>query len=423
MLTERQLRKFQTMNILIFSKHFWPESFRINELAQDLRDEGEHVSVLTGKPNYPAGDIFPGYTARGTQTESFDGITVRRVPLIPRGKSGARGLLANYVFFNLSSMFYAPFLLRKEKIDVIFVYGTSPLIQGLSALPLKVLFKAKLVVWVQDLWPEDLVTTGYVKNPVVLKINEWAARVLYRFSDQILIQSERFRLPVTRLAPKKEILFLPNAAERSVFAKCDLPALPGSLEFLKTGFNIVFAGNIGNNQSIETIVSAAEILKKDRPGIRIVMVGSGSLSGYLKEEVEKRGLSNLIIAGRYPSDTMPAVFAHSHGLLVSLAKKDSLSWTVPSKVQAYLAAGKPIVAALDGEGAAIVRESGAGVVCPTEDAQGLAACIVELFEMSDGQRQEMGSKGRLYAEEHYHPKKIARQLISYFSALTEARGQ
>ena len=406
------------MNILIFSKHFWPESFRINELAQDLRDEGENVSVLTGKPNYPAGDIFPGYKAQGTQTESFDGITVRRVPMFPRGKSGARGLLVNYISFNLSSMFYAPFLLRKEKIDVIFIYGTSPLIQGLSTLPLKLLFKAKLVVWVQDLWPEDLVTTGYVKNPFVLKLNEWAARLLYHFSDQILIQSESFRIPVTRLAPNKEILFLPNAAERSVFEKCVHIALPQSLDFLKEGFNIVFAGNIGNNQSIETIVSAAEILK-GQADIRIVMVGSGSLSEYLKEEVEKRGLSNLIIAGRYPSTMMPAVFAHSDGLLVSLAKKDSLSWTVPCKVQAYLAAGKPIVAALDGEGAAIVRESGAGLVCPTENAQRLAACIVELYEMSDGERNEMGVKGRLYAEEHYHPTKIVRQLISYFSTLTK----
>ena len=406
------------MNILIFSKHFWPESFRINELAQDLRDEGEYVSVLTGKPNYPAGDIFPGYKAQGTQIEIFDGITVRRVPLIPRGKSGALGLLANYISFNLSSMFYAPFLLRKEKMDVIFVYGTSPLIQGLSALPLKLLFKTKLVVWVQDLWPEDLVTTGYVKNQFVLKVNEWAARFLYRFSDQILIQSESFRIPVTRLAPNKKILFLPNAAERSVFEKNDQPTLSEKLEFLKNGFNIVFAGNIGNNQSIETIVSAAELLK-DKAGIRIVMVGSGSLSEYLKAEVEKRGLFNLIIAGRYPSTMMPAVFAHSDGLLVSLAKKDSLSWTVPCKVQAYFAAGKPIVAALDGEGATIVRESGAGLVCPTEDAQSLAECIVELYEMSDDERNEMGLKGRLYAEEHYHPTKIARQLISYFSTLTK----
>ena len=128
------------MNILIFSKHFWPERFIINELAQDLRNEGNHVSVLTGKPNYPGGNIFPGYKASGSQTDSFDGITVRRVPMLPRGKRGLLGLLLNYFSFNLSAMFYAPLLLRKEKIDIIFVYGTSPLIQELLAIPIKFIY-------------------------------------------------------------------------------------------------------------------------------------------------------------------------------------------------------------------------------------------------------------------------------------------
>jgi len=403
------------MNILIFSKHFWPERFIINELAQDLRNEGNHVSVLTGKPNYPGGDIFPDYKASGSQIDSFDGITVYRVPMFPRGKGGLLRLILNYVSFNLSAMFYAPFMLRKEKIDVIFVYGTSPLIQGLSAIPIKYFYNAKLVLWVQDLWPEDLVTTGHVKstNTLVLKINEWAARLLYFFTDQILIQSESFRSPVTRLAPNKEILFLPNAADRSVFESSKKLILPPSLNFLKDGFNVVFAGNIGNNQSIETIVSAAEILKNNEE-IKIVMVGSGSRSSFLKEEVDKKGLLNLIIAGRHPPDMMPVIFNYSHILLVSLAKKDSLSWTVPCKVQAYFAAGKPVIASLDGEGARIVNESGAGRVCPAEDSQRLAESILELRAMPSSERDEMGKKGRIYANSNYHPTKIARQLLSYF---------
>ena len=404
------------MNILIFSKHFWPERFIINELAQDLRNEGNHVSVLTGKPNYPGGDIFSGYKASGSQKDSFDGITVHRVPMFPRGKGGLLRLLLNYVSFNLSAMFYAPFLLRKEKIDVIFVYGTSPLIQGLSAIPIKFINKAKLAVWVQDLWPEDLVTTGHVKdtNTTVLKINEWAARLLYFFTDQILIQSESFRAPVTRLAPNKEILFLPNAADRSVFESSDKFILPSNLNFLKDGFNVLFAGNIGNNQSIETIVSAAEILK-NKEEIKIVMVGSGSRSSFLKEEVDKRGLSNLIIAGRYPPDMMPVIFNYSQILLVSLAKKDSLSWTVPCKVQAYFAAGKPVVASLDGEGARIVNESGAGRACSAEDSQSLATCILELYAMSSSERDEMGKKGRIYAERHYHPTKLQGNYFHIFN--------
>lgn len=406
------------MNILIFSKHFWPESFRINELAEDLFRINGGVKVLTGKPNYPSGDIFPGYTASGFQCDMTNtGIPIYRVPMIPRGRGGIFRLLLNYVSFNLSALFFSPFLLRKEKIDVIFVYGTSPLIQGLSAIPLKWIFGAKLSVWVQDLWPEDLVTTGHVTNPFVLKINEWAARLLYYFCDQILIQAESFRAPVSRLAPpRKEILFLPNAAERDVFSNVGNFILPQSLEFLKSGFNIVFAGNIGNNQSIETIIEAAEILR-NHDDIKIVLIGSGSRFDYLHAEITKRRLSNVIAPGRFASEVMPAIFHFSQGLLVSLAKKDSLSWTVPCKVQAYLAAGKPILASLDGEAACIVKESGGGLVSAAEDPVNLANNVLQLYSMSAEQRMSMGISGRRFAEYSYHPQKIARKLVNYFNTL------
>lgn len=406
------------MNILIFTKHFWPESFRINELAEDLFEINGSVKVLTGKPNYPGGDIFPGYQARGLQHEMMNaGISVYRVPMIPRGKGGIFRLLVNYLSFNLSALIFSPILLRKEKIDIIFVYGTSPLIQGLSAIPLKWIFGAKLSVWVQDLWPEDLITTGHVTNPIILKINEWAARLLYSLCDQILIQAESFRAPVSRLAPaKKEILFLPNAAERSVFSHADNFILPKSLEFLKNGFNIVFAGNIGNNQSIETIIEAAEILRNHND-IKLVFIGSGSRSDYLYAEIAKRGLHNVIAPGRFASDVMPAIFHFSQGLLVSLARKDSLSWTVPCKVQAYLAAGKPILASLDGEAAHIIKKSGGGLVSAAEDPIGLANNILLLYGMSLEQRAEMGINGRRFAEHSYHPLKIARELNGYFNAL------
>jgi glycosyltransferase involved in cell wall biosynthesis len=409
------------VNILVFSQHFWPESFRINELSQDLSDEGENVSVLTGKPNYPGGTVFPGYQAFGMQKDTFDGMTVHRVPLVPRGRGGALRMFANYMSFIFSASFFGPILLRKQKIDVVFVYATSPLIQGLAALPLKLFFGAKLVVWVQDLWPEDLASTGYITNSFLLKINEWPAKLLYNFTDRILIQSESFRTPVSRLVQNKnkEIHVLPNPAERAVFQQSEQFALPEELEFMKEGFNVVFAGNIGNNQSVETIVEAATKLKS-LVDLRIVMVGSGSRSEYLKEEVTKRGLENLKVVGRYPLEFMPAIYEQSDALLVSLASKENLSWTVPCKVQTYMAAGKPIVASINGEGAKIVLESGAGVVSQAEDANGLAHCIIELHAMSDMQRKVMGMKGRAYAEAYYHPTKIAKQLVSHFQSVLES---
>ena len=406
------------MNILIFSQYFWPESFRINEIAQDLHKAGESVSVLTGKPNYPGGVVFPGYTALGTQSETFSGVTVHRVPLFPRGRGGGLRLFANYISFIFSALLYGPILLRKEKIDIIFVYGISPLIQGLAALPLKFFFKAKLVVWVQDLWPEDLASTGYITSPALLKINEWPIKLLYQLTDRVLIQSESFRAPINRLMPQKELHVLPNPAEREVFAQSSLAALPDALEFMKQGFNVVFAGNIGNNQSVETIVEAADILK-DCAGLRILMIGSGSRSEYLQGEVQERNLQNLVVAGRYPTEAMSAIYAQSNALLVSLAKKDNLSRTVPSKVQTYMAAGKPIIASIDGEGARIIRESRAGLICQAEDAHGLAECIKELYAMTETRRNEMGRMGRVYAEEHYHPSKVVQQLMSHFATVLE----
>lgn len=407
------------MNILILSQYFWPESFRINELAQELSEEGEHVTVLTGKPNYPGGVIFPGYKAKGIQSETFDGMKVHRVPMFPRGQGGAIRMVANYVSFILAAFFLSPFILRKQKIDVIFVFGTSPLIKGLAALPLKLLRGTKVVVWVQDLWPEDLASTGYITSPFLLKINEWPAIWLYYFTDRILIQSESFRVPVNRLVKNKKIFVLPNPAERAVFLQQNTCALPEELGFMRDGFNIVFAGNIGNNQSIETLVEAADILK-DRTGFCIVMVGSGSRLEYLNNEIGRRNLTNLKAVGRYPSAMMPAIYEQSDALLVSLASKDNLSWTVPCKVQAYMAAGKPIIASINGEAARIVHESGVGLVCPSENAAALAERIVEMYEMSDTQRNEMGMKGRAYAEQHYHPKKIAKELLSHFQSVLES---
>ena len=160
------------MNLLIFSQHFWPESFRINELAEELACRVENVYVLTGKPNYPEGKIFKGYQVNGIQVEKWGSIKIYRVPIILRSRGGMLRMIANYLSFIVATFFIGPILLRKNKIDIIFIYGTSPLIQGLSAIPLKLLFRAKLVTWVQDLWPEDLYSTGYITNKHILKIKK-----------------------------------------------------------------------------------------------------------------------------------------------------------------------------------------------------------------------------------------------------------
>ncbi len=409
------------MNILIFSQHFFPESFRINELAEELSEQVDNVFVLTGKPNYPNGNIYPGYSALGLQIEQQKSFTIFRVPLIPRGSGGAIRMLANYLSFIFSALFLAPILLRKLKIDIIFVYGTSPLIQGLSAIPLRALFQAKLITWVQDLWPEDLASTGYITNKYLLKINEWPAKVLYFFSDRILVQSNAFLNPVRRLTDNPEIYVLPNPAESHVFYKKRSLEIPQLLSQMAGKFNVVFAGNIGNNQSIYTIIETAELIKQHKK-IQIVMVGSGSYSERLKREIEERALDNLVAVGRYEPEFMPSIFECSDALLVTLGAKENLGWTVPCKVQTYMAAGRPIIGSINGEGKLVIEVSGAGLTAEAEDPVGLANCIIRLFEMDPEARTAMGKAGRQFAENNYHPQKISKILITHFRDVLGGKG-
>src|SRR5690242_12868227 len=156
------------MRVLILSQHFWPETFRINEVAHSLREAGCEVEVLTGQPNYPDGAVFPGYRAFSSGREDFDGIPVHRVPLMPRGRSGALRLIGNYLSFIASASLVGPWRLRGRRYDVIFVYGTSPILQAIAALMLRLFKRCPVAVWVQDLWPQSLQVTGYVRNPRVL---------------------------------------------------------------------------------------------------------------------------------------------------------------------------------------------------------------------------------------------------------------
>lgn len=403
------------MNILILSQHFWPESFRVNEIAQEFSKQGHQVSVLSGKPNYPLGTIFPGYKAMGFQAELYDHVIINRVPIYPRGKGGAFNMILNYLSFIFSALVFSPFIYSNRKFDIIFIYGTSPLIQGLSAIPLKFFTRAKIVTWVQDLWPEDLESTGYIKNKFILKINEWPAKLLYFFSDRILIQSKGFYDPVLRLASGKQLFCVPNPAERAVFLRKGDISLPHGFDFMSNGFNIVFAGNIGNNQSIETIIDAANILKKI-PQITFAIVGDGSRSEFLIEKVTALQLKNIKILGRFPIEIMPAIYERADALLVTLGAFSNLSLTIPSKIQAYMASAKPIVAAVDGLGAEVVNEAACGLTCPAGNPEELANIIEKLYLMSDIDRYEMGARGRRYAEQHYHPSIVVENIIKHFRA-------
>lgn len=403
------------MKILVVTQHFWPETFRINEVVESLRHAGCDVTVLTAQPNYPDGKVQPGYSALSLRTELRDGLSICRVPLVPRGSGSALRLAVNYLSFIFSAMLFGPWLLRGRRFDAVLSYATSPVFQAVPAVWIARLKGARVATWVQDLWPETLRATGFVRNKWLLAIVAVGVRWLYRSNDLLLAQSHAFIDPVRRLAGKTPVVYHPNPGELA-FSR---PPQKQSPLVLDPGFNIVFTGNLGTVQALPTILEAAGLLR-DVPDIRFVLVGSGRMDAWLQDEIRRQGLTNVQLPGRFDTRHMPGILSQASAVLVSLVSDPIMSLTVPSKMQAYLAAGRPVIASLDGEGARVVLEAGAGVASRAEDGQALADAVLKLRDLPAAERLEMGARGRAYYEEHFEPESQARRLVRLLSPAAPA---
>ena len=404
------------MNILIVGQYFWPESFRINEIAEALAGEGCTVHVLTGPPNYPDGVVFPGYSASSIRVERKGGVTIHRVPVVPRGRGSAVRLALNYLTFVLAACFFGPWLLRRVPVDVVLVYAPGPILQAIPGLLLGKLKRAPVVTWVQDLWPESLVVTRFVTNKSLLNAIAAVVRWIYRRNDLLLVQSRSFIAPVSAMAGRTRVVYYPNPGDLPPSGTArQQPALE-----LNSGFNVVFAGNLGTVQALPTVLDAAE-QTRDVKDLWWVLVGSGSRGEWLREQVQSRGLSQVVLPGRFPPEAMPGIFDQASALLVSLVRDPIMGQTVPSKVQAYLAAGRPIIAALDGEGARVVAEAGAGVTCPAEDSAALSEAALRLKQLPRQELDRLGMAGRTYYREHFDPTVLTRRLLECLRDLAGAR--
>ncbi|QDD66452.1 glycosyltransferase WbuB [Herbaspirillum seropedicae] len=399
------------MRVLIVSQYFWPEGFRINDVAKTLIEKGIEVDVLTGKPNYPSGRLVEGYRIWGVQRQSWNGVNIYRIPLLVRGNSGFR-LTLNYFSFVISGLLTAPWLFRKKKYDAIFVYGTSPILQAIPALFLGWLKKRPTVLWVQDLWPESLTATGYVRNNAIIAAVRSVVSWIYRKSSVLLVQSRAFDEPVRALAGTTPIVYYPNSVD-DTFAVPTSEAAP-AVEGIGRGFTVMFAGNIGKAQGVDVILAAAAMLR-DHADIHFVVLGDGSSRSDMLQAAKEQGLVNLHLPGRFPVETMPAFMQNASALLVTLTDQPIFAVTVPNKVQAYMAAGRPIIACLNGEGARIVTEAKAGLAVPAENATALAQAILQLYEMPESEREKMGGNGRRFYQEHFNHDVLVDQLIEHLA--------
>ena len=405
------------VRVLVVTQYFWPESFRINDLVLALKERGHEVEVLTGMPNYPAGRLYAGYGPFSPGEERFHGIRIRRVPLVPRGSTRGWRLALNYISFVISASLLSPFRCR-GRYDAILVYEPSPVTVALPAILLRSLKCSPLLFWVQDLWPESLSATGAVSSPLLLRSVRRMVDFIYRRCDLILVSSRGFIEHALKSGIGRDrVQYFPNSAE-ALYQPLASPPSEVDAE-LPTGFRILFAGNIGSAQSFETILAAAERTRHERT-LHWVILGEGNMREWVAGEIVQRGLAATVhLLGPRPVDTMPGYFAAADALLVTLRGDPVFSLTVPSKIQSYLASGRPILAAINGEGAEIVAESGAGLACPAEAAEQLAAAAITLYTMPAVQREAMGKRGRIYFEANFEREMLVDRLQVWMQSLVK----
>lgn len=408
------------MKLLIVTQYFWPESFRINDLASGLRERGHEVTVLTGYPNYPEGKLYPGYRLFSQPNEQWNGIKIIRAPLVPRGSGGALRLAANYLSFALGASLCAC-TLGREPFDALLVFQPSPVTSGIPARILKGMTGVPILFWVQDLWPQSLAAVGAVRSPVLLGLVDRLVRWIYAGCDLVLIQSRAFAETIHGQGVSKErIAYFPNSAE-AFYCPVDRKQAAELDRELPEGFRVMFAGNIGAAQDFETILAAAEILKTHTQIVWVV-IGEGRMRPWVEEEVERRGLSGRVtLLGRKPAEEMPRYFVWADLLLVTLRREPIFALTIPSKMQSYLACARPVLAALDGEGAQVLEESGGGYSCQPEDPQALAEGVLRIYSLTEADRQLMGNRGRNYYLQQFERELLLDRLEGWLREISPAR--
>lgn len=408
------------MRLLVVSQYFWPENFRINELVAELVVRGHEVTVLTGAPNYPEGRTFEEFLRAPERFADYAGARIVRVPLKPRGDGSLR-LVRNYLSFVVWASLLGPWRLRGRKFDAIFVYEISPITVALPAVLLRRLKQAPVLMWVLDLWPETLSAVGAVRSKRVLGWVGALVGFIYRRCDRILVQSQAFFTNVERWSGEStRIRYFPAWAE-SVFDATGVEVAPEAAGFSDT-FNVMFAGNIGEAQDFPAILDAAERLR-DRADIRWLIVGDGRAANTVRAEIARRALDErVVMLGRHPLERMPSFFRAANALLVSLKADPVFSLTIPGKVQSYLAVGLPLLGMLEGEGARVIRESGAGLVCDSGDGAALADLVVALAALSVSERAAMGERARGYCRREFDRNSLITRLEQWMTEIGSSSG-
>lgn len=401
------------IKVVLLTQWFDPEpTFKGLAFARELVRKGFEVEVVTGFPNYPGGKIYDGYRVRLLQREVIDGVQVTRLPLYPSHDGSALRRIVNYASFAASSLFYGLFMLKRP--DVIYAYH-PPLTVGVTASLLRLIRRIPVVYDIQDMWPDTLRATGMLNNEQLLSIISRVCDWVYRRVDRIVVLSTGFRrLLIERGVPPEKLDLIYNWCDEAALQAAPI-ASSGSLP--EGQFRVVFAGNMGKAQALGTVVEAADLLSNERPEVRFVLLGSGIEVDGLKQLVAKKGLDNVVFIPRVPMNEVGTILASADALLVHLKDDPLFSITIPSKTQAYMAIGKPLLMAVRGDAAELVQQAACGATAVPEDARSVADAVIRIADLGALERNEMGKCAQVFYQRELSLAVGAERFAAHFRAL------
>ena len=395
-------------HILVVSQYFYPEAFRINDMCLEWVKRGYKVTVITGLPNYPAGKIFDGYGLTEKRTEIWNGIEIIRLPLIPRGSTSI-GMIMNYISFMVSGVISGK--LKNINADYVFSFEVSPMTQVLAGISFAKKLKVPHYLYVQDLWPENVVTVTGITNPAIVKPINKMVDYIYKNSDQIFATSPSFvdaicnrEVPVSR----DKVHYWPQYAEE-FYKPCEKKEAAGipNDEY----FKIIFTGNIGVAQGLGILPETAELLSNEK--VKFIMVGDGRYLDDFNAEIKRRGVEDkFIMILRQPAEKIPELLCACDAAFLSFQKEQLWKMTIPAKLQSYMACGMPVLASAEGETQRIINEAECGICSAIGNARELAMAVNKIM---DSDLEKMGANSRKYFLEHFNKKNLMNRIDRYFA--------
>ena len=399
------------MKILLLTQWFDPEpTFKGLAFAKELKRQGHEVQVLTGFPNYPGGKIYDGYKLKLCQREEIEGISILRVALYPNHDSSALKRIFNYISFAFMAILFGIFATKKA--DVIYAYH-PPLTVGIASIFIKFFRRTPIVYDIQDMWPDTLKATGMLNNNKILNVIGSVCKLVYRSVDHIVVLCPGFKkMLIERTVPEHKISIIYNWCDEQGLTQAQ-PAKVEYQQLMQNRFNIVFAGNMGKAQALDTILDVAKKIQNIQD-LQFVFVGGGTETERLKQRLTTENISNTVFIPRMPMAEVGGILKLSNLLLVHLKKDPLFEITVPSKTQAYMAMGKPVLMAVAGDAADLIQRAECGCVATSEDVESIQQAILRIYHLSASEQLQMGLNARNYYLQKLSLEIGVRQFVEVF---------